>query len=77
MLIILMSNDKRWETLKKRGLKKEYSQEYVGIQLGIGQVEYHKLESGKTTLKIDTLIKLAIILDVNTTYFYKNKTALI
>tara|TARA_B110000090_G_C13105569_1_gene340269 strand:+ start:414 stop:635 length:222 start_codon:yes stop_codon:yes gene_type:complete len=55
--------------IRKRRIEKEYSQEYVGIQLGIGQVAYHKLENGKTRLRIDTLLQLATILDVNATYF--------
>tara|TARA_R110002049_G_scaffold1803_1_gene13686 strand:+ start:1734 stop:1958 length:225 start_codon:yes stop_codon:yes gene_type:complete len=46
--------------------QKEYSQEYVGDKLGIGQVAYHKLENGKTSLKIEVVLKLAIILEVET-----------
>ena len=48
--------------------QKEYSQEYVGDKLGIGQVAYHKLENGKTSLKIEVVLKLAIILEVETSY---------
>ncbi|GAB7257665.1 helix-turn-helix transcriptional regulator [uncultured Polaribacter sp.] len=51
--------------------KKEYSQEYVGDRLGIGQVAYHKLENGKTSLKIDVLLKLAVILEVETSFILK------
>lgn len=46
-------------------IKKEYSQEYVGDRLGIGQVAYHKLENGKTKLKLDTILKLATIFEVD------------
>ncbi|WP_438988231.1 helix-turn-helix domain-containing protein [Polaribacter sp.] len=50
-------------------IQKEYSQEYVGDRLGIGQVAYHKLENGKTKLKIGVLIKLALILEKEISYF--------
>ena len=50
-------------------IQKEYSQEYVGNRLGIGQVAYHKLEKGKTKLKIEIILKLALILQVDDTYF--------
>lgn len=50
-------------------IQKEYSQEYIGVRLGIGQVVYHKLENGKTKLKIEILIKLAIILKVEISCF--------
>ena len=48
--------------------QKEYSQDYVGDKLGIGQAAYHKLENGKTSLKIEVVLKLAIILEVKTSY---------
>jgi len=50
-------------------IQKEYSQEYVGDRLAIGQVAYHKLENGKTKLKIGVLIKLALILEKEISYF--------
>lgn len=49
-------------------IQKEYSQEYVGDRLGIGQVAYHKLENGKTKLKIEMLIRLSIILEEEISY---------
>ena len=37
-------------------IEKGYSQSYVGNQLNISQISYHKLESGKTELKVKTLL---------------------
>lgn len=50
-------------------LKKEYTQDYVGDRLGINQRSYHRLENGKTELKLKILFKLAIILEVEINYF--------
>ena len=55
--------------IRTQRVLKEYSQEYVGVQLGIGQVAYHKLERNKTKLSLDVLLKLAIVLEVDATYF--------
>jgi transcriptional regulator with XRE-family HTH domain len=47
---------------------KGYTQDYVGEQLYMSQISYHKLENGKTTLKVRTLLELAIVLDVKESY---------
>lgn len=49
--------------------EKGYSQDYVGERLGIGQRSYHRLENGKTLIKIETIFRLAIIFEVDATYF--------
>lgn len=49
---------------KFRGLK-EYSQEYMGQQLGLSQKGYSSLENGETPLSIDRLNKIAEILDID------------
>jgi transcriptional regulator with XRE-family HTH domain len=51
-------------------VEKGYSQSYVANQLHMSQISYHKLESGKTELKVKTLLKLARILEVSETYFF-------
>ncbi|QTD38434.1 helix-turn-helix transcriptional regulator [Polaribacter batillariae] len=56
------------EKIRMLRLQKEYTQENIGDFLGIGQVAYYKLESGKTQLKVETLIKLANILEVTPSY---------
>jgi transcriptional regulator with XRE-family HTH domain len=52
-------------------LEKEYTQDYVGDRLGISQNSYHRLENGKSQLKVKTLLKLSTILEVDITYFLK------
>jgi transcriptional regulator with XRE-family HTH domain len=56
------------ERIKNSRIEKGYSQYYVGLQLNISQISYHKLETGKTELKVKTLLKLANILDVEESY---------
>ncbi|TXD47245.1 helix-turn-helix domain-containing protein [Polaribacter sp. IC073] len=58
-------------TIKRRNLRtqKKHSQEYVGDRLGIRQIAYHKLENGKTILKVEIMLKLAVILGVGDNYF--------
>lgn len=63
---------KRIEEIRKRikfiRLEKGYTQNYVGEQLHMSQISYHKLEKGKTSLKVQTLIDLAVILEVKEIY---------
>ncbi len=42
-----------------------YSQEYMAEMLNIGQSAYANIESGKTTLSIDRLLKIAEILELD------------
>jgi transcriptional regulator with XRE-family HTH domain len=51
-------------------MEKGYSQNYVGGQLHMSQISYHKLENGKTALKVSTLLELAIILEVKESYLF-------
>ncbi len=63
---------KRIEKIRKRlktvRTEKGYSQDYVGEQLHMSQIAYHKLENGKTILKVRTLLELAVILEVKESY---------
>lgn len=49
-------------------IEKGYSQYYLGNLLNISQISYHKLETGKTELKVKTLLELAEILEVEESY---------
>lgn len=60
--------DKIRKRLKLARIEKGYSQDYVGEQLHMSQISYHKLERGKTELKVKTLIYLAIVLEVEESY---------
>lgn len=54
--------------IKLTRLKKEYTQGYVAQRLNMSQMAYHKLENGKTTLKVKMLIELAKVLEVEESY---------
>lgn len=62
----------RIEKIRKRlrvaRTERGYSQDYVGERLNISQISYHKLENGKTALKLKTLLELAVILEVKESY---------
>lgn len=51
-------------------LKKNYTQDYVGNRLFMTQRSYHRLENGKSQLKVETLLKLAVVLEVKLIYFF-------
>lgn len=57
--------------IKIARLKKGFTQNYVGNKLGNGQKAYNRMETGKSQLKVETLLKLSVILDVDITYFLK------
>lgn len=52
---------KRIKTVRQ---DKGYTQEYMAYQLNISQISYHKLETGKTELKVKTLLEIAKIVAV-------------
>ena len=65
---IIMKNkltQKILQTIKHARILKGISQEYLAHQLKISQNSYHKIEAGKTDLKVITLMKIAEILDIN------------
>lgn len=51
-------------TLRLQRIKKGYSQEYLGDQLGLSQYAYHKIENGKTKLKVKCLLELCEVLEI-------------
>jgi len=51
--------------VKRLREQKEYSQEYMGIKLGISQPSYSRIESGEAVLSLDQLQKIADILETD------------
>ena len=51
-------------TLRLQRIKKGYSQEYLGDQLGLSQYAYHKIENGKTKLQVKCLLELCEVLEI-------------
>ena len=51
-------------TLRLQRIKKGYSQEYLGDQLGLSQYAYHKIENGKTKLHLNCLLELCKVLEI-------------
>jgi transcriptional regulator with XRE-family HTH domain len=50
--------------IRKARESKGYSQEYVATQLGLCQSGYRKIETDVVKLKVDALLKLSTLLDV-------------
>ncbi len=57
--------------IRKIRVEKEYTQDYVSERLCISQKSYHRLESGKSQIKLETLFRLATVLGVNISYFFE------
>ena len=53
---------------------KNLSQKQVALNINIAQAQYSVIESGKTIPTIPTLEKIAKVLEVNITEFFKNPT---
>ncbi|MDP5105865.1 MAG: helix-turn-helix domain-containing protein [Polaribacter sp.] len=66
----LIAIRKRIKTIR---LKKEYSQYYMSCRLHTSQVVYHNLENGKSNLKVETILRLATILEVDVSDFFEDK----
>ena len=56
--------------IKAARLDKGYTQDYTAYQLNISQISYYKIESGKTELKVKTILELAKILEVEESYLF-------
>lgn len=56
--------------LKKIRLDKNFSQEYVSLEVGISRDHLSNLENGKFPINIKTLYKLACFYEVNFEYFF-------
>jgi DNA-binding XRE family transcriptional regulator len=56
--------EKILENLRLQRIKKGYSQEYLGEQLGLTQYAYHKIENGKTKLQVKCLLEQCMVLEI-------------
>jgi DNA-binding XRE family transcriptional regulator len=68
----IMENNRRSPDLKailaniaRERQKLGYTQEYVGLKMGISQNAYSKIELGHTSLTVEHLLRIARILDVS------------
>jgi transcriptional regulator with XRE-family HTH domain len=59
-------------TLKR--VEQNFTQRYIASQLGISQSYYNKIEGGKKTLTVQTLLQIADILDTPVTEFLTSGT---
>ena len=60
--------------IRKLRESKDYSQENMAGELGISTSAYSKIERGVTDPSIGRITEIAKILEVNITYFFKNKS---
>ncbi len=51
--------------LRDARLMRNYSQEYLALQLKISQNAYSKMEMGRTLITVETVFKIADILEVD------------
>lgn len=58
--------------IRKFRTEKGYTQEFMANQLGISQNAYHKIESGQTQVKAQTLEQIADVLEVDRLKLLKN-----
>ena len=58
-------NKKIASNLRDARLMRNYSQEYMALQLKISQNAYSKMEMGRTLITVETIFKIADILEVD------------
>ena len=51
--------------LRNARLMRNYSQEYMALQLKISQNAYSKMEMGRTQITVETVFKISDILEVD------------
>ncbi|HEV7783424.1 MAG TPA: helix-turn-helix transcriptional regulator [Chitinophagaceae bacterium] len=61
--------------IKKRRVEKRLTQSDVAVDLGITPGAYSKIESGPTEISVKKLGEIAVILEVDITYFFETRTA--
>ena len=61
--------------IRKIRMAKDYSQEYVSMQLGITMSAYSKIERGITDPSLSRMIQIATILEFELSDFFQIKTA--
>jgi transcriptional regulator with XRE-family HTH domain len=60
--------------IKKQRVEKRLTQSDVALDLGITPGAYSKIESGPTEITVKKLAEIAAILEVDITYFFKEKS---
>ncbi len=60
------------DLVKKTRYEKNYSQDYIAKKLGITQKAYSKIENNETKLNVDTLTRIAEILEVDVASFFNS-----
>ena len=58
------------KTLRSMRIEKNYTQEYISIELNISQSYYGRIENGKADLNISNLYKILMILDTDYIDFF-------
>jgi transcriptional regulator with XRE-family HTH domain len=53
------------EKIRQLRESKYYSQEYMGVKMGIGQNAYSKIELNRTRMKVEHLLSIAKLLEVD------------
>lgn len=61
------------QRIREIRLSRNYSQQYLAQKIGVTQKAYSKIESEETKLGVDTLKKIASILDVPIESFFDTK----
>jgi len=58
------------KTLRSMRIEKNYTQEYISMELNISQSYYGRIENGKADLNISNLYKILLILDTDYIDFF-------
>ena len=58
------------KTLRSIRIEKNYTQEYLSLELNISQSYYGRIENGKADLNISNLYKILMILDTDYIDFF-------
>lgn len=58
------------KTLRSIRIEKNYTQEYISLELNISQSYYGRIENGKADLNISNLYKILMILDTDYIDFF-------
>lgn len=61
------------ENLKKIRLAKGVTQSYLAEKIGISNMAYSRMESGKTKLDVEILKVVSEVLDIEVEIFFNNK----
>ena len=59
------TNQNVGERIKRLREERNYSQQYLAGKLGISQKAYSKIETNQTRLSVDSLLKIAEILETS------------